>query len=123
MKAKKQLALCFTLLLNVLLFQNCGKGFQQSHHTVSVEGSLTNSSTATASLEIQWDPTVDQRVLGYKLKIGTKSGIYIQELDVGNNLSASFTDLVPGVTYYFASVAYSATEESPLSNEISFLAQ
>jgi hypothetical protein len=49
------------------------------------------------------------------------SGIYTQQVDVGNMTSATISGLTSGRTYYFAVSAYdTSTVESAFSNEVSF---
>lgn len=56
---------------------------------------------------------------GYKVKFGTASGSYKTTIDVGNNLGQLVTGLTPGITYYFAVIAYNGIGESTASSEMS----
>jgi hypothetical protein len=72
-------------------------------------------------LTLAWDSSTDPSVVGYRLYEGIASLTYTNVLDVGSNLMASVSGLVPDETYYFAVTAYDATGlESPFSGEISY---
>ena len=78
--------------------------------------------TSGQSLELEWNPSVSTNVAGYDVFYGTNSGVYPYEIDAGNSTSAVITNLIPGMTYYFAATAYDASgDQSPFSPEISFL--
>lgn len=87
---------------------------------------------------VNGDPIPDQGAIGYKVYIGTASGNYTTNHDVGPAIQIlneacivwfdgcikrthSITGLAPGATYYFAVTAYDTTsgKESAYSNEIS----
>lgn len=54
--------------------------------------------------------------------MGQGSRSYSQVIDVGTNTTATVTNLTPGVTYYFAATAYTATRlESDFSAEVSYM--
>ena len=74
-----------------------------------------------ADATLAWNPDSDPTVVGYRVHLGTSSGVYTQEEDVGNLTSATVSSLVGGATYYFVVTAYdaSAVESSP-SNEVSY---
>ena len=72
-------------------------------------------STAT----LQWDPSTDPNVTGYKVYYGTISHDYTNVVVVGNVLTTIISGLQPGTTYYFAVTAYDAFgTESDFSNEM-----
>ncbi len=55
---------------------------------------------------------------GYSIYYGTASRIYTNKISIGNGTSVTITNLVEGITYYFAATAYDdAGLESPFSNE------
>jgi hypothetical protein len=61
--------------------------------------------------------------VGYKLHTGFSSGSYTQTTDLGNITTATVPLTQSGSTYYFIVTAYnSAGIESPVSNQISVLA-
>lgn len=81
---------------------------------------------STASL--QWTPSADPRVRGYRLYVGTASRSYGLNngpgIDVGAATSYQFQNLQAGFTYYFAVTAYDAVaNESDFSNEAAKLIQ
>jgi hypothetical protein len=59
---------------------------------------------------------------GYRVSYGTASGVHPTTLDVGNQTTAAFTGLTPGQRYYFVVRAYTATQVSPASVEVSGVA-
>src|SRR3569623_2122468 len=72
-----------------------------------------------ATVDLAWDPDTDSSIAGYKVYYGTTSGDYLGVIDSGNASTAKVTNLLGGVTYYFAVSSYNAAgEESPRSNEI-----
>ena len=73
---------------------------------------------AADSMTLAWDPSTDQ-IAGYKLYMGTQSGTYSQNFEVGIATTFTFTNAVAGQRYCFAVTAYSSPSiESPKSNEV-----
>ncbi len=81
---------------------------------------LCFSVTAIAdSLWLGWNASPSTNVTGYRLLIGTAQGQYSVTNDVGNVLTCQATNLSPGVTYYFAVVAYDSSSTTSIpSNEV-----
>jgi hypothetical protein len=71
------------------------------------------------SLTVAWDSSPDPTVIGYTVHIGTQSGTYVQNVNVGNVNSYIFTSALAGQRYYFAVRAYTPTLVSAYSNEVS----
>lgn len=72
------------------------------------------------SVTLTWDASPDASVIGYNIYYGGSSGVYTNEINVGNVTSATIYGLVAGVTYYFTATAYYGDgTESVFSNEIS----
>jgi hypothetical protein len=68
---------------------------------------------------VTWAANSEADLAGYKLHIGTSSGIYNQTVDVGKVTSYAIS-LPKGVTYFFAITAYDkAGNESGRSAELS----
>jgi hypothetical protein len=91
--------------------------------TLTVTASTTTSSppptTSTYTASLTWDPDVDTTVVGYKVYMGTASGVYGLPITVGNVTSYALNNL-PVATYYFVVTAYNASGiESLPSNEVS----
>ena len=82
---------------------------------------LSFSSTLFAQqVDLAWDPSPDSTVIGYRIHYGPSSGTYPSVIDVGNNTSATVSNL-PTDTTYFVVTAYDADAlESDPSNEVSF---
>ncbi len=75
----------------------------------------------TDRVTLGWTPSPDARVVGYLLLSGTTSGVYTNQLAVGNTNRATVTGLQAKVTYYFTVVAHDdAGQQSPPSNEIAY---
>ena len=68
-----------------------------------------------------WDAVADASVTGYKVHWGTSPGTYTNVADVGNVTEVILAGFVEGTRYYAAGTAYSATEESDYSPEITFV--
>jgi hypothetical protein len=75
--------------------------------------------TAAADvITLAWDASPEESV-AYKLYVGTESGNYSQDIDVGTATTFAFSDAVPGQQYCFALTAYwSESLESEKSNEV-----
>jgi hypothetical protein len=74
-----------------------------------------------ATVTLAWD--LSDGAAGYKIYYGTTSNNYSSVVDVGDNLTYTFTNLPDGNTYYFAATAYDPSRlESDYSAEISYAA-
>jgi hypothetical protein len=88
-----------------------------------------NSATATrtvtvsnplATVNLAWNANTESDLAGYKVYVGTSSGVYTTTYTVGNVINYTVTGLAPGNVYYFAVTAYDLTAfESLVSNEVS----
>lgn len=80
-----------------------------------------HSTAEAATITLAWDPS-PALVGGYRVFVGTDSGVYTQTFDVDRPWFA-FTDAVPGRRYYFAVAALTASRIVGVrSREISGLA-
>jgi hypothetical protein len=80
---------------------------------------ISQGSAYAAQVTLAWDAS--DEAAGYKIYYGTTSNSYSSVVDVGNDLTYTFTDLPDGNTYYFAATAYDASYlESDYSTEISY---
>ena len=68
-----------------------------------------------------WDPSPDPAVTGYRLFYGTQSGVYTNQVDVGNVvLYQPPSGFDWSITRYFAVLAYTSSDlTSSFSNEVS----
>lgn len=74
-----------------------------------------------ASVTLAWDASPGSAISGYRLYEGGASRTYTNVIDVGNSTSVTVSNLVIGVTYFFAVSAYDAVGlESDLSSEITY---
>jgi hypothetical protein len=81
----------------------------------------TASAQGETSVTLAWDPSPDSAVAGYRLYDGVASAAYTNVMDLGNATSGMVSNLVNGVTYYFAVTAYDTNgQESDFSDEISY---
>lgn len=70
---------------------------------------------------LAWTPSPGPAIAGYSVYEGVSSGIYTNTIDVGNVTSATVSNLVNGVTYFFAVTAYGPDrQESGFSDEVSY---
>lgn len=83
---------------------------------------LLGGNPGRISVTLAWNPSVSTALTGYKVYVGTSSGKYGTGIVVGNVLRYTVTGLARGVTYYFATTSYNATQESGFSSEISWVA-
>jgi hypothetical protein len=75
---------------------------------------------AAQNVTLKWDPNPAPNVAGYRLYYGTSSGVYTQEINVGNMTATLVSNLREGRTYFFAVTAYNTAAESLPSNEVSY---
>ena len=76
-------------------------------------------STAVSAV-VAWDPNTEADLMGYKLYVGSSSGVYGSAIDVGNFTDYEVRNLEPGRTFYFSVTAYDLSgNESAHSDEIS----
>jgi len=73
------------------------------------------------SVTLAWDPNPEPDIAGYILYYGTASGVYSSSVTMTNAATCSVSNLLAGVTYFFAVTAYDAAglQRDP-SNEISY---
>jgi hypothetical protein len=82
---------------------------------------LASTTPAPVSITLAWDPSSDPTVVGYRLYEGVASLTYTSVIDTGAATSVTVSNLMPGVTYYFAVSDYTSDGmESPLSSELSY---
>ena len=75
---------------------------------------------ATGRATLEWSPNSESDLAGYKIYVGTTSGIYGYPLDVGAVTSFTIPNLLEGGTYYFTATAYDLSgNESAPSLEVS----
>ncbi len=76
------------------------------------------------SIKLHFKPSKRSTAAGYRVLLGTASGAYTQEIDLGHKTEAHLEDgIVPGVTYHVAVEAYDALgQRSPRSNEATIVA-
>jgi hypothetical protein len=78
----------------------------------------TFADAPAADVSLVWDPSISPDVSGYKVYVGTRSGIYSAPITIGNQISYTVRGLSDG-TYYFAVTAFDLYgNESAFSNEV-----
>jgi hypothetical protein len=71
-----------------------------------------------------WDPSDERQVAGYLVYWGVRPGEYLWAMDAMDSNSATISDLLPGVAYFFAVTAYNREgEQSDLSSETAYITQ
>lgn len=71
------------------------------------------------SVDLGWDANTESDLAGYKIYKGESSGNYGEVFDVGNVITYRMSNLVAGIIFYFAAVAYDTEGlESGYSNEV-----
>jgi fibronectin type 3 domain-containing protein len=83
--------------------------------------SLTLSQpTTTGSAGLTWTANTEPDLAGYKVYVGTQSGLYNPPITLGTVTTYTATNLISGRTYYFCVSAFdSAGNDSPCSSEVS----
>ena len=82
--------------------------------------SLTLNQPTTGSADLSWAANAEPDLAGYKVYIGTQSGLYDPPITLGTVTAYTATNLASGKTYYFCISAFnSASSESPCSAEVS----
>lgn len=83
--------------------------------------SFAAKATDPSTVSFAWNPSPDANVEGYRIYYGVAPAQYTNHITVGNLTTGTVSGLVNGVTYYFATTAYSVDGlESPFSNEIAY---
>lgn len=89
-----------------------------------ITGCSTNSSPLFASPEtatVSWNANTESDLSGYKIYHGLDSGLYNENIDVGNVTSYVVSGILSNRTTYFVVTAYDFSgNESPFSEEVSF---
>jgi hypothetical protein len=93
------------------------------HNLIALSALIIGSHyAAAASVSLAWSQSSDTNVVGYNVYYGTASGVYTNNVTVGNSPNATISNLVPGITYYFAAAAFDALgNQGALSNETQFI--
>jgi fibronectin type 3 domain-containing protein len=79
---------------------------------------------AEGQIALTWDPNEETDLGGYKIYMGTSSGVYDNTIDVENVNKYVVNGLVSGITYYLALTAYDTSfNESDYSTEVSAVAK
>jgi Viral BACON domain/Fibronectin type III domain len=87
--------------------------------TTSSSTTTTVTSTSTGAT-LTWNPVTSTDLAGYKVYMGTASGVYGTSINVGNVTSYMINNLTLGTTYYFVVTGYNTSGgESLPSNEVS----
>jgi hypothetical protein len=77
------------------------------------------SPALAAGLQLQWDPSPEPTVTGYRVYIGSASGQYERVEDVGPQTIFVLKNAEPGKRYFFAVTALAGEVSSDMSSEIS----
>jgi hypothetical protein len=75
------------------------------------------------SITLAWDPPLES-VAGYRVYVGTRSGVYSESYDVGNSTLFTYDNATSGRRYYFAVAAYvTGPLEGPRSSSVNTVAR
>ena len=87
----------------------------------SLFAALATLHSLADTLTLAWDASTDPTVVGYNVYYGVASRTYTNMINVGDVTTVTISNLVPGVTYYFAATTYNAAGlESDYSTELSY---
>jgi hypothetical protein len=90
-------------------------------HVLAVMAIVSYACTAYANSDprLEWDPSLEVNVAGYRVYNGENSHNYTHFVDVGLQTSVPLTNFGAGVTHYLAVTAYDVDQiESPMSEEV-----
>ncbi len=87
----------------------------------TTSAAITVTVANSGQVTLAWDASVDTDLSGYKVYVGTSSGVYpAAAIDVGNLTTCTITGLQSGAAYYFAVTGYNQSgNEGGFSNEVS----
>jgi len=78
----------------------------------------TLSPVRAGQVALTWEANTEPHLGGYRIYYGTASRVYDWSIDVGKVTTYTVSNLTNGITYYFASKAYTASnQESGYSDE------
>jgi fibronectin type III domain protein len=96
------------------------KGASVSLPVTFTVAAASSSPPSSSAATLTWNPDTSTNLAGYKLYVGTASGVYSSSISLGNVTSYTVPNLLIGNTYYFAVTAYNNSGiESGFSNEVS----
>lgn len=83
--------------------------------------SLALHAAGQSSVTLVWNANPETDIAGYKIHIGTSSGVFTAMQDAGNTTTQVVSNLAPSTTYHFAVQAYNTSNlSSNLSDEVVF---
>ena len=88
--------------------------------TLPVSLTVGSGTSASNSATLTWVPNTETDLAGYKIYVGTQSGVYGDPIVLGRVNTYQVANLVVGTTYFFCITAYdNAGNESARSVELS----
>jgi hypothetical protein len=96
---------------------------------VGISQSQTGGLSVNASLQLlpiqsvtlEWNPSISPNIVGYDIYYGGVSGIYTNEIFVGNVTNLTVPGLADGTTYYFVATAVNSSGiQSSFSSQLSY---
>jgi len=88
--------------------------------TLPVSLTVNPGTTTANSATLNWGANTETDLAGYKIYMGTQSGVYGATIVLGRVNTYQFTNLAIGTTYFFSITAYdNAGNESTHSAEVS----
>lgn len=93
--------------------------------SINLGGGLSINTTlqalATQSVTLAWNPSISPNIIGYDIYYGGVSGIYTNEIFVGNVTNITVPGLVDGGTYYFVATAVNGSGiQSSFSSQLTY---
>lgn len=86
---------------------------QSSYKTLGVQV------VSSTSVTLAWSASSSSNVISYRMYKGQATGVYTENVNVGNVLTGTFSNLLPNTTYYSAVKAVNGLgAESNYSNEV-----